>query len=318
MAKDATKTLPTHHTASLPPQHIVDLFKVCFDPELYKNEQDVLSAAIQSVKTDLYNRDYPAAFNSFEKRTAYCTRWSPSRAIAYASLFSQLRPVREVIKCEKESSSSSNVLCVGGGAGGELIGIASIFTPSIDFNAKYATTKSAVQSKRLTVKLVDIADWSAVVDRLKGTMRDVWLFDHSSDLDVQSLNLNVLKTGASDLGVPSLDLITLLFTTNELFMEDKAGSIRFFQMLNKECSSGCYLLIAESAGSYSHITVGTKKFPIQFLIDTLLLGKRGEESEGQWELVDQNDSIWYRAKDDMDYPLKVENMRFFYRLYRKK
>ncbi|CUS22746.1 LAQU0S06e05094g1_1 [Lachancea quebecensis] len=318
MGKDATKTLPTHHTASLPPQHIVDLFKVCFDAELYKSDQGVLSAAIQGVKADLYNRDYLAAFNSPEKRTAYCIRWSPSRAIAYASLFSQLRPVREIIKCERNGNASSNVMCIGGGAGGELIGLASIFTPSIDFNAKYATTKSTSQSKELTVKLVDIADWSAVVERLKSSIRDVWLFDHSSDLDVQSLNLNVLKASASDLGVPSLDLITLLFTTNELFMEDKAGSIRFFQMLNNECSSGCYLLIAESAGSYSHITVGAKKFPIQFLIDTLLLGKRGEEAEGPWELVDQNDSIWYRAKDDMDYPLKVENMRFFYRLYRKK
>lgn len=149
-------------------------------------------------------------------------------------------------------------------------------------------------------------------------MRDTWLFDHADDLDVQFLNLNVLKMSTKELKLPSLDLITLLFTTNELFMEDKAGSIRFFQKLNQECTSGCHLLIAESAGSYSHITVGTKKFPIQFLIDTLLLGKRGEEANGAWDLIDENDSIWYRGKDDIDYPLKVENMRFFYRLYKKK
>lgn len=155
MAKDATKTLPTHHTASLPPQHVIDLFKVTFDSELYRDEQDALSVAIQSVKTDLYNRDYMAAFNSEEKRTAYCCRWSPSRAVAYASLFSQLRPVRDILKCEigEGDPVDSNVLFIGGGAGGELISAASIFTPSIDFNAKYSTIQTSDPPKKLTVKL---------------------------------------------------------------------------------------------------------------------------------------------------------------------
>lgn len=74
------------------------------------------------------------------------------------------------------------------------------------------------------------------------------------------MNEDVLNANHdSSLQLNSLDLITLLFTTNELFSEDKAKSIRFFQALDN-CQPGAHLLIAESAGSYSHITVGTKKF----------------------------------------------------------
>ncbi|SCU90942.1 LANO_0D10330g1_1 [Lachancea nothofagi CBS 11611] len=314
MSKDTIKTLPAHHESSLSPQNVIDLFKVTFDQELYRDDRQTLSDAIQSVKTELYNRNYAAAFDSTEKRTAYCCRWSPSRAIAYTSLFCHLDAVRDIV----QSNTNSEILCIGGGAGGELVSIASIFAPSIDFNAKYSTNKTELQNKTLRVKLVDIADWTTEVQRLTEKLQETWLFDHAADLDIQSINKDVLKMAPEDLNLPSLNLITLLFTTNELFMAEKASSIRFFQRLNKDCASGCHLLIVESAGSYSHITVGTKKFPIQYLIDTLLLGKRGQESTGAWDLVQEHDSLWYRSKDEIDYPLKVENMRFFYRLYRKK
>ncbi|SCU83453.1 LADA_0C11540g1_1 [Lachancea dasiensis] len=314
MTKDTSKTLPAHHACSLSPQDIVDLFKITFDQELYRDEQQILSDSIQNVKAELYNRNYAAAFDSTTKRTAYCCRWSPSRAIAYASLFSHLEGVREVI----QKGTDSEVLCIGGGAGGELVSIVSMFAPSIDFTAKYSTVQRETTAKNLRINLVDIADWSLEIQRITKTMDKAWLFDHSSDVQIKFINQNILKMGPEDLRLPSMNLITLLFTTNELFLAEKAASIRFFQKLSQECSSGCLLLIVESAGSYSHITVGTKKFPIQFLIDTLLLGKRGQESQGAWDLIQEHDSLWYRGKDEIDYPLKVENMRFFYRLYRKK
>ncbi|SCU77306.1 LAFA_0A00980g1_1 [Lachancea sp. 'fantastica'] len=314
MVKDELKSLPYHHELSLSPQDILDLFKITFEEQLYRNDRQILSDDIQSVKSELFNRNYVAAFDSTEKRTAYCARWSPSRAIAYSSLFCHLDAVRAVI----QDSHDGEILCIGGGAGGELISIGSIFTPSVDFNAKYSTKTSQAENKTLKVTLVDLADWTAEVAKLKESIRKTWLFDHANDLAIQFLKKDVLQASSADLNLPSLDLITLLFTTNELFTAAKAESIRFFQRLNDQCRSGCHLLIVESAGSYSHITVGSKKFPIQFLIDTLLMGKSGEEATGHWELVQGHDSLWYRAKDDVDYPLKVENMRFFYRLYRKK
>ncbi|KAH3903036.1 25S rRNA (uracil2843-N3)-methyltransferase SCDLUD_000646 [Saccharomycodes ludwigii] len=328
------KVLPINAKDALSPQEIIDLFKISFKHELYESDLEDLKETIQAIKGYLYEREYLSAFDSEIKRIAYCCRWSPSRGISYSSLFSFIKPICNILKgfgmkengesleegiecldINDNNKNTNNILCIGGGAGGELVAIASIFTLSRDFNSKYYKTKdNKSTSSSINLKLVDIADWSSVVNTLTKEINKNWLRDFSSDFKVEFENRDILNI--SELGLNKMDLITLLFTTNELFNEDKAGSIRFFQKLNAECHKNAYLLIAESAGSYSHITVGSKKFPLQFLIDTLLLGKR--KTDGDWELVDENDSIWYRCNEELDYPLKIENMRFFYRLYKKK
>ncbi|SMN20055.1 similar to Saccharomyces cerevisiae YLR063W BMT6 Putative S-adenosylmethionine-dependent methyltransferase [Maudiozyma saulgeensis] len=318
--------LPEHNEASLPPQEILDLFKRTFDDELYGNDDEEetglekLQSQIQEVKSHLYDRDYIGAFDNDIKRVAYCCRWSPARALGYASLFSHFEPIKDILTCNEQEDKS--VLCVGGGAGAELVSIASIFTPSRPFMSKYSkknNDETTTSNGKLNLHLVDIAEWNHVTERLLKQIETHWLYAN----EFESFNVNcelndVLTMNSQALQLNKLDLITLLFTTNELFKEQKAGSIRFLQNLNKNCQKGCLLLIVESAGSYSHITVGTKKFPLQFLIDTILCGQRGEESKGDWEIIDQNDSMWYRCGTRLDYPIKLENMRVFYRLYRKK
>lgn len=312
-----SKQLPSHNPKTLPPQEVIDLFKTTFNHELYQRDFETLTSEVQQVKSHLYERDYISAFDNDTKRTAYCARWSSSRAISYGSLFAHFPEVSDIIRCE--DGDDQEILCIGGGAGAELVAIASIFAPTRSFN-KYSTTKEEEDEIKstLNIHLVDIADWDAVVQRLCNQIEERWLYnDEFSNFKVNFEHKDILKMNAQDLALPSLNLITLLFTTNELFTEQKAESIRFLQNLNKNCQPGCHLLIVESAGSYSHITVGTKKFPIQFLIDTVLVGQRGHEDTGAWSLVAQNDSIWYRCDQNLDYPIKLENMRFFYRLYRK-
>lgn len=309
--------LKVHNEKTLPPQEIIDLFKVAFSNELYGTDAlDELQAQIQKVKTDLYNRDYISAFNSEDKRVSYCCRWSPARATAYASLFAHFQEIVQVVQCHE---SDQEILCVGGGAGGELVALASLFAPSREFANKYSTSKPSPSSKKsLNIHIVDISDWSAVVDKLQHTIQERWLYaGESQHFRVQFNHNDILQMTEDQLALKNLNLITLLFTTNELFAENKQQSIRLLQKFNQFCSSGCYLLITESAGSYSHITVGTKKFPIQFLIDTILLGKKGQDSAGPWQLVYENDSIWYRCDPRVDYPMKLENSRIFYRLYKK-
>ncbi|CAR28392.1 hypothetical protein ZYGR_0S00200 [Zygosaccharomyces rouxii] len=301
-------SLPVHHGDTLPPQEVIDLFKRTFSHELYEDLANVREL-VQKVKSDLYNRDYTAAFDDNAKRVAYCCRWSPARAVAYTSLFAQLEPINQVVRCQLQGGDQ-RVLCVGGGAGGELVALASLFTPS-----RHVRTPS---NEGLQIHLVDIYDWTNVVSRLQDQINTNWLYNGQSRFcNMEFTSNDILKMDPGQLQLNQLNLITLLFTTNELFSQDKSGSIKFLQSLTTHCQRGCLLLITESAGSYSHITVGSKKFPIQFLIDTVLLGKRGQDNHGNWTLVDQSDSIWYRGDPDMDYPLKLENMRCFYRLYRK-
>jgi 25S rRNA (uracil2843-N3)-methyltransferase len=52
-------------------------------------------------------------------------------------------------------------------------------------------------------------------------------------------------------------------------------------------------------------------FPVQFLIHHSLT------SGGEWKLIDSDDSRWYRVDPDLRYSLKLENMRFFFRLYER-
>lgn len=306
--------LRAHHDDTLPPQEVINLFQKAFADELYGSLEEV-QHLVQKVKSDLYNRDYTAAFNDDAKRVAYCSRWSPARAVAYSSLFAQLQEVSEVVRCPH---ADQRVLCVGGGAGGELVALASLFTPTRHAKTGTRTQHEGNDPHILNVHLVDIFDWQNVVDRLTAQIDESWLYNGQSQyFNVEFTSSDVLKMDQKQLELPQLDLVTLLFTTNELFAEDKTGSIRFLQALSTYCKPGCHLLIAESAGSYSHITVGTKRFPIQFLIDTVLLGKRGQESQGKWALINETDSTWYRGDPNVDYPMKLENMRFFFRLYKK-
>lgn len=302
-----SKNLPTENKQCLPSQEVIDIFKLAFHKELYEQDIEKLLYEVQQVKEKLFNREYIDAFSDDVKRVAYVTRWSPSRAISYSSLFCHFDEILQVIN----NDNDTRILNIGGGAGAELLANLSIFTQD-----RY--TVKPTKASKLRITLVDIADWGHVVDRLMGQINERWLYNGlTNQVEVNFQHEDILKTDLSTLCIAETDLITMLFTTNEIFKEDRAGSIRFLQKLNSQCRSGCKLLIVESAGSYSHITVGTKKFPIQFLIDTVLMGKRGTQ-EGEWDLIAEKDSLWYRCDPNLDYPVKLENMRFFYRLYSKK
>lgn len=309
-----SKQLPiTFDGKNLPPQETVDLYATTFENELSPLNEETLKSQIQAVKGLLYNRDYLNAFDDQINRAAYVSRWSPSRSLCYTTLFTHLKPVYELL-----SQGSSHVLCVGGGAGGELVSLANIFTmANVSDNAFDGTMK---------VDLIDIANWDDIIQRLVASINTKWLYqaDRSQRFMVNFQNKDALMMNDIEL-LGDLDLITILFTANELFTEQRAPTLQFLQRLSKHCKPGCKLLIVESAGSYSHITMPSgKKFPIQFLLDTVLVGtsssqkSKKQDREGDWDLLEQDDSTWYRGDTKVMYSLKLENMRFFYRLYQHK
>lgn len=283
----------------LEPSRILQLFTACFKSIL---ESPNLQQHIQVVKERLYHRDYLAAFDSDDKRFAYASRWSPARSLAYASLFSSMALVRELFE---DPNRSTKAVCVGGGALSELLALAALFARFKEHNS--------TSLSNLEVTLVDIADWSTVISNLEAHIKSNWVYIPECFRTV-FLHKDVLGL---TIDYSDKDLITLLFTTNELFCEKRAETVKFLQTLNASCKAGTLLLIAESAGSYSHITVGSKRFPVQFLIDTILVGKPNSDN-GAWEIVQLSESCWYRVNQrEVNYDMKLENMRFFYRLYRK-
>ncbi|KAJ5097094.1 hypothetical protein N7456_007815 [Penicillium angulare] len=167
-----------------------------------------IKSLIQTIKSHLYQRDFDSAFADAgeDNLRAYALRWSASRALGYAGLFkgvlgwmrgdgpadADMKPI-----CKLSELSNVRTVCLGGGAGAELVALAAAwrdmeFGSGIDSLAQRAAdlsleseesqTKpesesasdsnavSSVNSKTLSISAVDIADWSSVVDRLSKTI----------------------------------------------------------------------------------------------------------------------------------------------------
>lgn len=272
-------------------QSILDLFCWAFEKTLALSNE-TLTEQMQAVKSDLYNRDYMAAFGTQENLDVYAVRWSPARALAYEALFKQ----HDVLRHDKP-----NVLCIGGGAGGELA-------------ALYGVIAETAQKEAIKLTMVDIADWGECVKKLEGAFPNIY-DKNTNAVTTEFVQGDVLAAET----IPSFEpytCITLMFTTNELFAENKPGSIRLLNRMTAECKPGTLLLVCESAGSYSDIQINGKTFPVHFLLDhTLAKGRNA--TGGPWEIVDQSNSEWFRLTGDLKYPWKLEDMRYFFRLYRK-
>lgn len=265
------------------------------------------------------------------------------------------------------AKQNMNVMCVGGGAGAEIVAFAALLKDIVKETSQSTTKTEPItenQGSKVQMKLtaVDIADWSPVVEQLEQSINKVWFSDTPKDnsntgLSLSSLSLsnkpfsvdflkqNVLeyvKTPESRSLLANQDVITTLFTINELFKADRPATMSFLQTLKLTCNkkSGNLLIFLESAGSYSNLQVGTKSFPVQFMINHVLTSpiekqvKLGNEvvtrKKVLWKRVYHTDSTWYRipepktflsykaqGKVDVDelirlkYPLKLENMRYF-------
>lgn len=287
-------------------REIISLFADGFSSTL---ESPDLEKTIQHVKGRLFDRDYLAAFGCPEYLFAYFVRWSPARALAYRDLFCKTQPIHDLFE-QKEPGSVVSVVSIGGGAGAEIVALASI-----------ALLESSSVNIQCRLTAIDIADWSPVVQQAQQYIERIWFpwnerkrAANSSSLPpftVDFVHGDVLDTGSHN-QVPwaTTDLITCMFTTNELFAENKRGTVQLLQRLNTECKSGALLLIVESAGSYSEIQIGNKKFPVQFLIKHTL--------QSSWDEIVATDSQWYRLPANVSYKLSLENTHFFIRLYRHK
>lgn len=290
-------------------QEILDLFKSTFESTLSQGRE--LDKQIQQVKASLYDRNYEAAFGDIESLRAYVVRWSPSRALGYSDLFLSLEPIKKAFQSLK-TGHSCRVLSIGGGAGAEIVALASI-----------ALLGNAVP---IHVLAIDVANWKPVIDQMVKRIAETWYSQHyckpldkaledmslneknSSKFSVQFINHDILTLCQQQMDLERVQLITSMFTTNELFAESRVKTVEFLQSLTI-CRPGTLFLLVESAGSYSEIKVGTKVFPVQFLIHHALT------SRGEWKLVDSDDSRWYRVNANLQYPMKLENMRYFFRLY---
>jgi len=197
---------------------------------------------------------------------------------------------------------------IGGGAGAELVGAGGAVKTLL------CNDDSAAAAPTLHPTAIDIADWDPSFTALLEGMRNHCL-PNPRVFSAEFRKADILAPESAGLIPKTTRLITLLFTTNELYAQSRTATTRFLLSLAGLVETGCLLLVLESAGSYSTVKVGDKTFSMGLLLEHTLLGidKKG----GDWEKVMGDDSRWYRLPQGLKYPLSLENMRYFVRVFKR-
>jgi 25S rRNA (uracil2843-N3)-methyltransferase len=286
-----------------------------------------LFTTIQQVKGHLFNRDFQSAFGTEDRRIAYALRWSATRALAYAEVFSGLDPHCLAHQYPLGPTKLPKVVCLGGGAGAELVALAAatrhISLPGLDFHA------------------VDIADWSSVLHQLHvSTEQRPPLSPYANASSKAQKSMPLLEAGqlqlqfdrhdvleyssaedASNLQVmlAGVCLVTIMFTLNELFTSSVAKTTALLLGLTDAMEPGSWLLVVDSPGSYSEVTIGgaQKRYPMQWLLKHTLLEVAGTTDDRKWTQHLTDDSRWFRVNPKLKYRLDLENMRYQIHLFQR-
>lgn len=273
-----------------------------------------LQQNLQIIKGHLFNREYLAAFSP-EKLPSYAVRWSPSRALLYRSVFETYAgpvfsadaiPDDADEEVKEEQESATKVVCIGGGAGGELVGAAACFA-----------ALAAGSKKKLHLTAVDIAEWGSVVDQFLGTVKTDKRYGSEGRFDADFVRADILEDGVAEQVVTSdTKLLTICFTTNELYTQSRAATTKLFLGLAEKMEAGALLLVVESAGSWSTVKVGDKVFDMGMLLEHTLLGPK-DGADPAWEMVKKQDSRWFRLPEGLRYPLQLEDSRIMVRVFQR-
>ena len=343
-------------------QLVLDIFRNTFAPRF----QPGFPAIVQQIKQHLFQRDFNAAFGNKSFLEAYAMRWSPSRALAYTHIcwhvLSKYHPDSRNLRQDAQSlplpaspmqsAAAKRILCIGGGAGAELVALAAYLQlngrPCANLNE--AGDESNRPPPSFAIGVIDIADWSTILEELHSCLTTAppsW--EHSpSAIEAANAALaspaactssfmqgDILKMRREDLAILSADavLVTLMFTLNELYSTSISSTTSLLLSLTLLLAPGALLLVVDSPGSYSTVSIGKtsspkddgtgKRYPMQWLLDHTLLESaaistsKNASAERQWEKLESKESEWFRLSSELRYPVSLEDMRYQLHLYRR-
>ncbi|KAI5462661.1 hypothetical protein BGZ63DRAFT_355597 [Mariannaea sp. PMI_226] len=323
-----------HLQSPIHQQCLLNIFSDAFGSVL---SSDRFPTLLQEVKQALFNREFALAFGREEYLEAYAARWSPTRALCYATVFLGIKEhlskintpssgstAQEIIESSPPSTGARKcgmlrMVCIGGCAAEHLA------------FASYLQTQSLFG--RLT--LFDSGPWSSVIDLLankttspppiskyasaalkasnRALLDDRQLSLTFTQQDILTLDTPALATAVGDRPV----VVTLMFTLNELYTSGGiAKTTKLLKTLGQVLADGSLVLVVDSPGSYSEAAIGKekKRYPMQWLLDHTLTGT---DTPGySWEKLESDESIWFRLPDGLSYPIPLENMRYQLHLYR--
>ncbi|KAI4122169.1 MAG: hypothetical protein LQ338_005977 [Usnochroma carphineum] len=339
-------------------QSLLTTFTVAFASRF----DDKLQSAIQTVKGHLYARDFDKAFADQAGLEAYAVRWSPSRALAYLELFCSLPRLRDALlqtrQADGEGKSGrrkTKVVCLGGGAGAEIVALAGWLRCLQNRHVHAQAEEEMEEEERIGIEVlaVDIAPWNTPIQKLYSSLTTPPPLSpyasaaikaasrplvHQEDYLAGFRQRDVLAMGEEELRelCEDVGMVTLMFTLNELYSVSISRTTNLLLQLTNTVAKGVILLVVDSPGSYSVVglTRGAKemkdqegkntvkKYPMQWLLDHTLLeaakeGKGDGKGVRQWEKMHEEQSRWFRLEEGLKYPIALEDMRMQISVYRR-
>ncbi|KAK7607365.1 hypothetical protein BKA81DRAFT_387283 [Phyllosticta paracitricarpa] len=311
-------------------QTLLNVFRNAFSERLASDVKPLL----QQVKQHLFNRDFLEAFGRDDHLEAYAVRWSPSRALGYAQIFEHLEDrFLQKESGTKDAADSFRVVCLGGGAGAEIVGLAGFFRHLIDEGSDGDAKEDKRPMSRMDVTAIDIANWSPVVASLQNAIRSPPPLSKYASAAAKEANKelltpelfhtrflqqDVLSMEHEELSaeVKDANMVTIMFTLNELYTASLAKTQRFLLVLTEVLPAGAQLLVVDSPGSYSTVTLNgaEKKYPMHWILDHTLLSTTQVR---KWEKTLEDESRWFRLPEGLKYPIELENMRYQIHLYKR-
>lgn len=258
---------------------------------------------------------------------------------------------------EDPRGKNNRIVCIGAGAGAEIValsGYLSLLSNRPGFDSQKVIGQDTGQDRyispqKVEITAVDIADWESVVDRLHSHITVAPPLSQYASAETKAANTPLIGTNAMVLNFVKQDilsmamdqmpsifadalLVTLMFTLNELYTSSISATTNLLLALTMLLPTGALLLVVDSPGSYSTVSVGkasdadgrsTKNYPMHWLLDHTLLesaaigSSKNASAEHQWEKVESQDSEWFRLPSGLRYPIELEDMRYQMHLYRR-
>jgi 25S rRNA (uracil2843-N3)-methyltransferase len=216
----------------------------------------------------------------------------------------------------------TSVLSLGGGASSELLAIAALVKACQTLELQATADRKGKSPAKWNWTGVDIGQWDGIVDKFRSSLQSQWSLSSTLEIDFQQGDLLASDSTLLDLTrlFAKPDLVTILFTLTELLTQSRPSTFSLLRSLTQHTPAGTLLLVADSASDISEFEMGSsgRKWPIYMILDTILLGPPNAPS-GDWECIRKEDSRWFRLAPGVGsgWPVKLENTRYWLRLYRR-
>jgi 25S rRNA (uracil2843-N3)-methyltransferase len=277
-------------------QLVLNIFRANFPA---CQDYEGLKPTLKEIKDALSDRDFEQAFGPLDRLEAYAVRWSPNRALCYASILIEIckefrqdvwvkrlvgdedSDAEELLEYPENTARPLNIVCYGGGAA-EVMAFGAILRyvrpattgkPFASSVQSEAVTKSMgslsisgalALSPILNLHLVDIANWAPIVSSLQTGLTTPPILSKYASASAKANNASFL---APDLLNTSFHQCNI-FEASQDELESMIGVetaliTLFFTLSDLHASS-----VAKSTAFLLKLTLATPKNSLLLIVDS--------------------------------------------------